>query len=366
MFGHKSSFSSETAPMKSLPCKLKDKVPSFTEIKKKTSYVMLYDNRTRNAAWVYELLNKSIVEENKKNKIKQSSFKVDDSIHEPFQTPEGKNPYKKPFERGHFAPARDHRSSQRALDDTSLLSNISPQCSTLNHGIWKRLENRCVEIAEEKEDRNVHVYTGPLYVPDGNGKVVKYELDGGKVVPTHFFKVIIVEEEDGTVLEPTCYKIPNSQKLPKKQLKIWKKVSKKKLQNKDELAEFEVDIEDIERESGLIFTDRRCKEQMIDRILTVTLKTVNGNNNPDPQKLPKKQPKCGKKVSKKKLQNKGKWAESGMDIERESGLISTDRRCEEGMIDRILTVNGNDPDPLTCRSEIRVRISTALSDPAGI
>ena len=31
------------------------------------------------------------------------------------------------FDRGHMAPAGNHRSSQQAMDDTFFLSNMSPQ-----------------------------------------------------------------------------------------------------------------------------------------------------------------------------------------------------------------------------------------------
>ena len=45
------------------------------------------------------------------------------------------------FDRGHMAPAADHRSSQEAMADTFYLSNMCPQCPQLNRGYWAMLES---------------------------------------------------------------------------------------------------------------------------------------------------------------------------------------------------------------------------------
>lgn len=62
--------------------KLTDKVPSPTQILQKNSYITLYDNQTRNAAWVYEILNKSTLANN--NVDKRTDFNRMNHFMKPF------------------------------------------------------------------------------------------------------------------------------------------------------------------------------------------------------------------------------------------------------------------------------------------
>ncbi|XDV11433.1 hypothetical protein PO909_000375 [Leuciscus waleckii] len=217
--------------------KLVDKVPSPTQILQKNYYITLYNNQTRNAAWVYEKLNKSTLQN---NVDKRTDFIQDASVHPLFQP--STNTYSGTgYDRGHLAAAGNHRWCQRALDDTYLLSNVIPQQHDFNCGTWNDLEEYCREIAKEDKVRNVHVYTGPLYLSSDSEKHVKYEFVGGKAVPTHLFKVIIVENNDGKVLAPECYKMKQFHLEP-----------------------YKVKIEDIQRDSGLIFEETEIKEEITD------------------------------------------------------------------------------------------------------
>ncbi|XDV11339.1 hypothetical protein PO909_000305 [Leuciscus waleckii] len=210
---------------------------------------MLYDNQTRNAAWVYEILNKSTLANN--NVDERTDFIQDESVHEEFQTPDDVNMFSGTgYDRGHLAAAANHRWCQRAFDDTYLLSNIIPQQHDFNRGMWKELEEYCREIAKTEEVRNVHVYTGPLYLSSDSKKCVEYVIVGWKLVPTHLFKVIIVEDKDGKVQVPECYKMPNKT-----------------------LDTIRVEIEDIQRDSGLIFEEREISEEITDETWKVKWRT---------------------------------------------------------------------------------------------
>ncbi|XP_056090707.1 endonuclease G, mitochondrial-like, partial [Rhinichthys klamathensis goyatoka] len=244
--------------------KLIDKVPSPTQILQNQFYITLYDNQTRNAAWVYEILNKSTLADNVVYKIKD--FKQDESVHKYFRTPEGEDTYKDTgYDRGHLAAAANHRWCQKAYKDTYWLSNAVPQQRGFNRGIWRTLENLCRALAEKREVRNVHVYTGPLYLSKykKDGKCfVEYEILGGKAVPTHLFKVIIVENDDGKVLAPECYKMPNEK--PTDQEKLDNKGQSSIETCRSKLNQYKVGIEVIEKESGLIFEEREVKEESKD------------------------------------------------------------------------------------------------------
>ncbi|XP_059408267.1 uncharacterized protein LOC132142405 [Carassius carassius] len=217
--------------------KLIDGLPSATDIRQRKSYTMSFSNKTNNAEWVYEILNRETLEDNCK---KLKSFG---------------NVYHK----GHLAAAANHRWCRGANHDTNLFSNIIPQHKKLNQGMWKKLENHCRNI-QRKRNCNVHVYTGPLYLRETNDKLSKMKRLGGKVIPTHLFKVIIVENEDGTVEEPECYVMPNEE--PEKK-------------NLDDYSGYT--IEDIEKYSGLTFLKRPPNANMRDCIKTVTLRGEAGN-----------------------------------------------------------------------------------------
>lgn len=124
--------------------KLIDGVPSLTKTMKKTSYIIQYDNRTRNAAWVFEILN----EETLKGNAKRKTFSEDLMIHEHYRTLDEQYTNTN-YQKGHLAAAANHKWSQKATDDTFLLSNIAPQNNNMNMGKWKVLENMCKEYTKD-------------------------------------------------------------------------------------------------------------------------------------------------------------------------------------------------------------------------
>ncbi|XP_048055544.1 nuclease EXOG, mitochondrial-like isoform X2 [Megalobrama amblycephala] len=284
--------SSSDNPQNENTHKLIDKVPSPTQMLQNNFYITLYDNQTRNAAWVYEILNKSTLAINV-HRYQNLKFKRDASVHPLFQAPEGENSYKdKRYNHGHLAARANHRWCQKAYEDTYLLSNVVPQQRDFNKGPWSNLEELCRKIAQKDEVRNVHVYTGPLYLPSDNKKDNnnKYKFLGGKAVPTHLFKVIIVENNDGKVLKPECYKMPNKkepvtsvthQKGPfeVKVTTITDKLAYDIECYEKTLKPYNVSIEEIQRDSGLIFEEREIREKMKDKTWKVQWKETQENPN---------------------------------------------------------------------------------------
>ncbi|XP_042339040.1 LOW QUALITY PROTEIN: endonuclease G, mitochondrial-like [Plectropomus leopardus] len=115
----------------------------------------------------------------------------------------------------------------------------------LNQNAWNNLEKLCRSLT--KSFMNVYVCTGPLYLPrqEADGKLyVRYQVLGRNhvAVPTHFFKVLILEQVDGRGVELRSYVLPNEpidEKIP--------------------LERFLVPIETIERASGLQFVPNIMK-----------------------------------------------------------------------------------------------------------
>lgn len=88
------------------------------------------------------------------------------------------------YDRGHMAPAGDMRWSTVAMEESFLLSNMSPQLPGFNRGIWKRLEEQVRQWAVEKD--SIYVITGPVLNP------VRGLIGiNGVGIPRSYFKVIV-------------------------------------------------------------------------------------------------------------------------------------------------------------------------------
>ncbi|XP_031165257.1 endonuclease G, mitochondrial [Sander lucioperca] len=227
--------------------------PSLANIKTRESYVTSYDPRTRTASWVIERLDPASL--SGPSNRKYCDFKEDDSVHV-FHRATNEDYRGSGFDRGHLAAAANHKWSQKAMQDTFYLSNIAPQNPHLNQKAWNNLEQLCRSLT--KRYLNVFVCTGPLYLPrqEADGKLyVRYQVLGRNhvAVPTHFFKVLILEQGGGRGVELRSYVLPNEpidEKIP--------------------LERFLVPIETIERASGLQFVPNIMKRTSSLQAVTAT------------------------------------------------------------------------------------------------
>ena len=139
------------------------------------------------------------------------------------------------YDRGHLAPAANHVSDEKGMADTFLLSNVSPQSPSFNRGYWLKLEKHVRHLVEEHG--KIKVVTGPLFLPEQseeNGKrYVSYEVIGKSsiAVPTHFFKAIWTPQTE------EAYILPNI-----------------KISAETPLESFRATIEEVERVSGVVFS----------------------------------------------------------------------------------------------------------------
>ena len=88
------------------------------------------------------------------------------------------------FDRGHLVPAADRAFSREAMDETFLMSNISPQRHPFNAGIWRELEEQTRDWAVK--DRRLYVVSGPLF-GDRPERIGANRV----AVPEAFFKVLL-------------------------------------------------------------------------------------------------------------------------------------------------------------------------------
>ncbi|KHJ85875.1 DNA/RNA non-specific endonuclease, partial [Oesophagostomum dentatum] len=223
--------------------------PGFDNLRTFEDYVLSYDRKTRTAHWVCEHLTPTRLIYDKSVDRSKCEFRADPSIHKYFQS-ENTDYKGSGYDRGHLAAAGNHRRSQNSVDQTFLLSNMSPQVGKgFNRDKWNDLEKYARKVA--KKSLNTYILTGPLYLPrkaeDGN----KYVIGANNVaVPTHFFKVILAETSPGN-FEMECFVLPN-EVIP----------------DTAELAIFYVPLDMIERSAGFLIFDKLPKNQLKKKLIT--------------------------------------------------------------------------------------------------
>lgn len=90
------------------------------------------------------------------------------------------------YDRGHLAPSADFRYSKKALSESYLYSNMSPQVADFNRGKWAELEDAIRQYAIDN-NTELFVVTGPVLRPG----LPRIERGINKVaIPEMFFKVV--------------------------------------------------------------------------------------------------------------------------------------------------------------------------------
>lgn len=145
----------------------------------KTGFSIGYSNKKRQAVWVAYLLSADNLQA--KQFVRKDRFKVDPAIKLFPVYP--KDYSKSGFDKGHLAPAADMTYSLESMNNSFLMTNISPQIPGCNRGIWKRLESKVRSWA--KKEKLLYVITGPVFsdAPSMLGKT-------GIPVPVAFYKVV--------------------------------------------------------------------------------------------------------------------------------------------------------------------------------
>ncbi|EPR5514035.1 DNA/RNA non-specific endonuclease, partial [Vibrio vulnificus] len=86
------------------------------------------------------------------------------------------------YDRGHLAPSAAMDFSQQSMQQSFLMSNMSPQLPGFNRVGWRLLEEHVRDLANEYNE--LYVVTGPIYQGGENA------IGNGVVIPSAFFKVI--------------------------------------------------------------------------------------------------------------------------------------------------------------------------------
>jgi endonuclease G len=132
------------------------------------------------------------------------------------------------YDRGHLKASADESCDQEQMNETFVMSNMSPQNPSFNRGGWKKLESyvRTLPLVND----SVFVITGPI-LTDGLETIGFNKV----TVPEFFFKLIYIYK-DGK-LEVICFLMPNE------------KIT-------DPLYGYKVELKAIEKLAGIDFPEK--------------------------------------------------------------------------------------------------------------
>lgn len=150
------------------------------EVIHRNAYILSYNKETKLPNWVAWHLTAN----HSDGPVPRSNdYREDFDVPSPRATNED---YKNvAWTRGHMCPAGDNKWDERAMSETFLLSNMCPQTSSLNTGLWNRLEQSCRIWAKNYGD--LFIVCGPVFLNTEHETIGVNKV----VVPDAFFKVIL-------------------------------------------------------------------------------------------------------------------------------------------------------------------------------
>lgn len=193
----------------------------------KTGFIISYNNQKLTPNWVaWHLDSQDLGKTNRSNKFMQ-----DKNLPENWYAVK-KNDYKFPafgFDRGHICPSADKTSSQKANEETFLMTNMIPQSPDCNRIVWKDFENYERELVLQGNE--LYIFAGGF----GSGGIgnrgyfkeipVYNDKSDKKIainVPEFCWKIILVLQEGENDLERidrntqiTCICVPNKTEIHK-------------------------------------------------------------------------------------------------------------------------------------------------------
>ncbi len=194
-------------------------IPS-TELVHHIYYTLSYNEKYEQANWVYYVLTDSMViagGQERSNKFKVDPLVLSGSAKSSDYTKSG-------YDRGHLCPAADMDFNPVAMEESFLMSNISPQAPDFNRGIWKDLESAVREWARTKH--KLFIVTGPVF-SENKGTIGQDQV----VIPGYFYKVLYTPSPKPEII---AFVLPN--------------------QKSDRpLSDFVISVDDLEKLTGIDF-----------------------------------------------------------------------------------------------------------------
>lgn len=183
-------------------------------------FVVSYSEKHEQAEWVaYEL---------KKSHLSNSNFKRPYFIEDSKVTTKSadwRNYKSSGYDKGHLVPAGDMKFSKQAFDATFYTSNVAPQLSSFNNGVWNRLEQKVRYWAQKYN--GLYVITGSIL--EDNLPTIGHEK---VAVPNYFYKILLDTSRDE--LKMIAFLVPHEE-------------------SKQPLYTFVVSVDELEKRTGIDF-----------------------------------------------------------------------------------------------------------------
>lgn len=158
-----------------------------------SSYTVIFDKQAFCPLYAFYEINF----DNYDYHFKRSAITLDKRLHRSEQGNSFDYSKNKNFDRGHLVPVVDFDFDKNLLKEINIYTNIAPQDTRLNRGVWRDLENY-IHNKYLFDKKKIKVWTG--IIPG-------YRLLGKLKVPLFFWKMI---EIDGVFY---AWKFPNTQLL---------------------------------------------------------------------------------------------------------------------------------------------------------
>lgn len=171
------------------------KLLSSEEVIQHSAYALVYAEPYEQAKWVAHIILPDVVngKEGRTNDFRPDSLiKTGSAVEADYflRIPITDSTFKYDgfgYDRGHLAPSADFRYSKKALSESYLYSNMSPQVAVLNRGRWAELEDVIRQYAV-RNNVQIYVVTGGVL----KAGLKKIERGVNKVaIPEQYFKVAL-------------------------------------------------------------------------------------------------------------------------------------------------------------------------------
>lgn len=150
------------------------------------NYSLSYNEDYEQADWVAYILTRDNLTKPWSERV--DNFRPDPAIRTGSATP---NDYRgSGYDRGHMVPAADMAFDATFMDETFMMSNISPQARNFNQGIWRELEELTRDWA--KKFGRLYVASGPVLSEEPKGYIGK---ENEVAVPAAYYKVLLDLDE---------------------------------------------------------------------------------------------------------------------------------------------------------------------------
>lgn len=165
----------------------------------KTGYAVNFNNKTKVPYFVVEHLTKAhmIGSESRKNDFREDP-EVPVAYRAMLHDYEGGG-----YDRGHMAPAGDFTYDAKVMSESFFLSNMMPQDSGNNRGIWKILEEDARAWTIKHDE--LYIVSGTIFTTDAK------HIGANVMIPSEVYKIIVDIKRNKAI----AFKFPNIKLDPK-------------------------------------------------------------------------------------------------------------------------------------------------------